>query len=128
MIIQLHAATPAGTTAAQRALDDMAREWGHQITQAPAPATPAAGGQGKVIDPVAVASLVVSLPSAALAVADLADRIRKRRRAQELITTAQHLTGERVTASLVTGGRTIDLSTMTPDQLLDLLSAEETAP
>jgi hypothetical protein len=127
MIIQLDAATTADTTAAQRVLDDLAREWGHQITDAPAPATPAAtgGGQGKVIDPVAVASLLVSLPSAALAVADLADRIRKRRRAQELITTAQNLADQRVTARLVSGGHTIDLSTLTPDQLLDLLTSED---
>jgi hypothetical protein len=127
MIIQLDAAAPAATTAAQRALDDLTRRWGHQTTQAPAPATPAAtrDGQGKAIDPVAVSSLVVSLPSAALAVADLADRIRKRRRAQELITTAQHLADKQVTASLVTGSRTIDLSTMTPDQLLDLLTSED---
>jgi hypothetical protein len=72
--------------------------------------------------------LVVSLPSAALAVADLADRIRKRRRAQELITTAQHLAEERVTASLVTGGSTIELGTLTPDQLLDLLGDEAPGP
>jgi hypothetical protein len=129
MIIQLDAATGADTTAAQRALDDLAHQWGHQVTHTPAPATPVTtGGQGKVIDPVAVISLVMSLPSAALAVADLADRIRKRHRAQELITTAQHLAGEQVTASLVTGGRTIDLSTLTPDQLLDLLADEDPSP
>jgi hypothetical protein len=37
------------------------------------------------------ASLVLSIPSAALAVTDLADRIRKRRRATELIDHAQQV-------------------------------------
>jgi hypothetical protein len=69
---------------------------------------------------VALASLVVSLPSAALAVADLADRIRKRRRAKELIDHAQHLATQQVTVHLVSGSRTVELRTLDPDQLLDL--------
>ena len=49
----------------------------------------------------AVASLVLSIPSAALAVADLADRIDKRRRATELIDQAQHLTAQQITVCLM---------------------------
>jgi hypothetical protein len=63
---------------------------------------------------------VLSVPSAALAVADLADRIRKRRRAADLIDHARQQAARQVTIYLITPGRTTDLSTLTPDQLLDL--------
>jgi len=100
MFIQLDGATAEDTGAARRDLEALARGWGLEITEAPAGAATAAGAAGhddrKVIDPVAVASLVLSIPSAALAVADLADRIRKRRRARELIDHAQHLTARQV--------------------------------
>ena len=78
MIIQLDSATTGNTGPARRSLEELARSWGHEITEAPAEATPAARAShedGKAIDPVAAASLVLSVPSAALAVADLADRI-----------------------------------------------------
>ena len=42
---------------------------------------------------------MLSIPSAALAVADLADRIRKRRRATELIDHAQQLAAQQVTVT-----------------------------
>lgn len=96
---------------------------GHEIAEAPAEATPIARADhddGKAIDPVAVASLVLSVPSAALAVADLADRIRKRRRAAELIDHARQLAAQQVTIYLISPGRTTELSSLTPDQLLDL--------
>ena len=67
-----------------------------------------------------LATLVLSIPSAALAVLDLADRIRKRRRANELIDHAQQLAAQQVTVYLITPGRTVELRTLTPDQLLDL--------
>jgi hypothetical protein len=123
MIIQLDSATTDNTGTAKDSLEELARSWGHQITQAPAEATPAARAgheDGKGIDPVALASLVLSVPSAALAVADLADRIRKRRRAAELIDHAQQLAARHVTVYLITPGRATELSTLTPDQLLDL--------
>ena len=68
----------------------------------------------------AVASLVLSVPSAALAVADLADRIRKRHRATELLGQARQLAARQVTVCLMSPGRSVELSTLTPDQLLDL--------
>jgi hypothetical protein len=78
----------------------------------------------KAIDPVAVASLVLSIPSAALAVADLADCIRKRRRAADLIDHARQLAARQVTINLLSPGRTTERSTLTPDQLLDQADEE----
>ena len=106
MIIQLESATAENVEAARRSLEAMAHSWGHEIAEAPAEAAAAAGtihhDDGKAIDPVALASLVLSIPSAALAVLDLADRIRKRRRANELIDHAQHLAAQQVTVNLIT--------------------------
>ena len=63
---------------------------------------------------------MLSIPPAALAVLDLADRIHKRRRATELIDHAQQLATQHVTVQLITQNRTVELRTLTPDQLLDL--------
>ena len=123
MIIQLDSATTDNTSSARHSLEKLARSWGHHITETSAEAPPAARAgheDGKAIDPVAVASLVLSVPSAALAVADLADRIRKRHRAADLIDHARQLAAHQVTIYLLSPGRTTDLSTLTPDQLLDL--------
>jgi hypothetical protein len=117
MIIQLDSATTENTGAARHSLEELARSWGHQIDETPAEATPAARAghdDGKAIDPVAVASLVLSIPSAALAVADLADRIRKRRRAADLIDHARQLAARQVTIYLISPGHTTDMSTLTP--------------
>lgn len=126
MIIQLDSATAETTGAARHSLEALARSWGQEITAAPDQAAAAAGpghgagDDGKVIDPAAVASLVLSIPSTALAVADLADRIRKRRRAADLIDQARQLAAREVTVYLISSGRTTELSTLDPDQLLDL--------
>jgi hypothetical protein len=124
MIIQLESATAEDTSMARRSLEELARSWGEEITDTPA--EPLASGitrhgGGKGIDPVALATLVVSIPSAALAAVDLADRIRKRRRASELIDHAQQLAQQRVTIYVVVPERTVELRTLTPDQFLDLL-------
>src|SRR6266704_3073392 len=119
MIIQLEGATAENVEAARRSLDAVAHSWGHEIAQAPAEATAAAGtihDNGKVIDPVSLAALVLSIPSAALAVQDLADRIRKRRRARELIDHAQQLAARQVTTRLISRSHTVELRTLTPDQ------------
>jgi hypothetical protein len=123
MIIQLDSATTDNTSAAKHSLEELARSWGHEITETSGGAAPAVRvgrDDGKAIDPVAVASLVLSVPSAALAVADLADRIRKRRRAADLIDHARRLAAQHVTIYLISPGRATDLSTLDPDQLLDL--------
>jgi hypothetical protein len=123
MIIQLDSATTENTDVARHSLEELARSWGHEIAEAPAEETPAARAgheDGKAIDPVAVASLLLSVPSVALAVADLADRIRKRRRAADLIDHARQLATRQVTVYLISPGSTTELCTLTPDQLLDL--------
>lgn len=128
MIIQLESASAGDAQEAQRSLEVMARGWGHEIAQAPAAA--AAGtmrDDGKVIDPVSVAILVLSIPSAALAVLDLADRIAKRRRAKELTDHAEDLAARQVTVCVISRGRAVELRALTPDQLLDLLADEEPA-
>jgi hypothetical protein len=128
MIIQLEGPATGNMEAAQRNLQALAHRWGYEITQAPAGALTAATSHdqhSKVIDPVSVAAAVLSIPSAALAVLDLADRIHKRRRARELIDHAQQLAAQHVTVRLISQGRTAELRTMTPDQLLDLLAGED---
>jgi hypothetical protein len=123
MIIQLESPATENLGAARRSLEALAQDWGHQITEALAQATPAARttrGEDKIIDPVSIATLVMSIPPAVLAVRDLADRIRKRRRATDLIGQARQLAARQVTIYLVTPGRAVELSTLTPDQLLDL--------
>ena len=131
MIIQLQSATAENVGAAKRSLEAMAQSWGQEIADAPAEATTAAGtvhdDHDKVIDPVSLATLLVSIPSAALAVTDLADRIRKRRRAKELIDQAQQLADQQVTICVTSRSRTVELRTLDPDQLLDLLADEDPA-
>jgi hypothetical protein len=63
---------------------------------------------------------VLSIPPAALAVRDLADRIRKRRMAKDLIDHAHQLADQQVAVYLISEDRSIELRTLTPDQLLDL--------
>jgi hypothetical protein len=129
MIIQIEGATAEDVAAARRSLETVAHGWGHEIAEVPAGSTAAAAepphhDHDKAIDPVALTSLVLSIPSAALAVQDLADRIRKRRRAKELVDHAQHLVSQQITVYLVTGSHTAGLHTLTPDQLLDLQAGE----
>ena len=124
MIIQLESASTEHMQAARRSLEVIAQSWGTEITETPA----AAAGtihhdDSKVIDPASLAILVLSIPPAALAVLDLADRIHKRCRATELIDHTQQLATQHVTIHLVTQNRTVELRTLTPEQFLDL--AEE---
>jgi 3-methyladenine DNA glycosylase/8-oxoguanine DNA glycosylase len=130
MIIQMEGATAEDTGRARRSLEELARSWGEEIKDThvePSASGITRHGDGKVIDPVALATLVVSIPSAALAAVDLADRIRKRRRAGELIDHAQHLAEQQVNIYLIAPGRTVEFRTLTPDQLLDLLPADHPA-
>jgi hypothetical protein len=83
----------------------------------------------KAIDPISLAALVVSIPPAALAVWDLADRIKKRKRAQKLIEEAGHLRIERkVETYVVTLEGPKPLIDMTADQVLDLARAVAQKP
>jgi hypothetical protein len=75
----------------------------------------------KAIDPIALAALIVSVPSAILAVVDLADRIEKRRRAQKLIDAAKRLRTENSVTVLVLDAATPKpLADLTPDDMLDI--------
>lgn len=125
MIIQLDSSATGNLETARRNLETLTGSWGHPITQTTAATeTSCPSSESKGIDPIAVATLVLSIPSAALSVLDLANRVGKRRRAQELIDHAQHLTTQNVTITLIMDNRTAELSALTPDQLLDLAASE----
>ncbi len=75
----------------------------------------------RAIDPVAVTALVLSIPSALLAAWDIADRIRKRAKAQVLKEQAQRLRIERGVecfAITLEGPRALDK--LTADQIMEL--------
>ena len=83
----------------------------------------------KAIEPIALAALILSIPSAALAVWDLADRIKKRRRAQTLIDEAKRLQIEKKGETyLVTFEGPKRLNDMTADQVVDLASSVAQSP
>jgi hypothetical protein len=130
MIIRLESATAENVETARRNLETLAHSWGHELAEDPAytpnPST-ATRSDDKVIDPVSIAALAVSIPSAALAVLDLTDRIQKRRRAKELIDEARQLATQQVTVCLMAQSRLVELTTLAPDQLLDLLADENPA-
>jgi hypothetical protein len=127
VIIHLNSATAENAEAARRDLEALAHSWGHEMAADPARAREAAGAarnDDKAIDPVSLTALVLSIPSAALAVLDLADRIHKRRRAKELIDHAKQLAAQQVTVCLISHNRPVELTTLDPDQLLDLMADE----
>jgi hypothetical protein len=68
---------------------------------------------------------VISIPSAALAVLDLVDRIHKRRRATELLDHAHHLATQHITMRLIFHRHPVELADLSPDQLLDLLTDDD---
>ncbi|MFF7394551.1 hypothetical protein ACFZAE_39830 [Streptomyces scabiei] len=113
----------ANVEAAGRSITALTSSWGYQPESAPT-AEPADESDTKGVDPVAVTSLVVAIPSAMLAVVDIADRIHKRRRANDLIERAQQLKAQQAAVRLVREDRSVDLATLTPDQLLDLIADE----
>lgn len=83
----------------------------------------------KTIDPLSLAALILSIPSAALAVWDLADRIKKRQRAQKLIDEATRLqTEKKVETYLVTFEGPKPLNGMTADQVVDLARSIAQSP
>ncbi|MFF4537947.1 hypothetical protein [Streptomyces aureus] len=116
----------ANVEAAGKSVAALTSSWGYQPEPAPT-AKPVNDPDTKSVDPVAVTSLVVSIPSAMLAIADITDRIHKRRRASELIERAQQLRVQQTAARLVYEDRSVNLATLTPDQLLDLIADEPSA-
>ncbi|MGW8889516.1 hypothetical protein [Streptomyces sp. NPDC055749] len=120
MIIEL---VGADTEAAGKSISVLTSSWGFPSEPVRA-GKPVEDSDIKGVDPVAVTALIMSIPSAMLAVADITDRIRKRRRAGELIERAQQLQTQQTAARLVLEDRSVDLTTLTPDQLLDLITDE----
>ena len=83
----------------------------------------------KAIDPISLTALILSIPSAALAVWDLADRINKRQRAQKLIDEAKRLQIEKkLETYLVTFEGPKLLNDMTADQVVDLARSVTQSP
>ncbi len=94
------------------------------------PAPPPPPDEHKVIDPIALAALIVSIPGGVLAVWDMVDRIRKKRpKAQAVVATAQRLRIERrVETYLLTADRTQHaVADLDADRLLDLVTAIDSA-
>lgn len=129
MIIQLEGGNPEDVEEAKRSLEAIAQSWGYEVAAAEATTTHGSihNDNRKVVDPVSVVALAVSIPSAALAVLDLADRIRNRRRAKEFIDHARQLATRHVTVCVISQSRTVELHTLAPDQLLDLAASEDRA-
>lgn len=126
MIVELEGTTTEDVAVARQSLDDLARSWGHGVAPVETVRPMEVDRPGeRGLDPVAVAALVVSIPSAALAVHDLVDRIRNRRRAKELIDRAEELRTQQVTVRVVLPEKTVELTALTSDQLLELIDDEK---
>lgn len=112
---------PDDVDAAVSQLTAVTSEWGEGVSVASADQDDLSDAERKLVDPVSLAALIISIPSALLAVHDLADRIAKRRRAKDLASNAptQNTTTR---AYLVIGGHLLALDSMDPDQLLDLVN------
>jgi len=89
------------------------------VTVARSSAAPSEAGR-KSIDPVAVGALIAAIPPALLAIADLADRIKKRRAAQKLIDDAKHLQStKKVQIHLLVENVATPLEKVTADILIE---------
>jgi hypothetical protein len=112
---------PDEVDAAVSQLTAVTSEWGEGVSVASAGQDDLSDAERKVVDPVSLAALIISIPSALLAVHDLADRIAKRRRAADLASNAptQDTTAR---AYLVIDGHLLALDSADPDQLLDLVN------
>src|SRR5271165_4436802 len=74
----------------------------------------------KIIDPLSLAAVILAVPGAVLAVFDVVDRIRKRRKAEALIEQSKQLTLQYQVQIMVVNasGEALTLEHLTPDQLL----------
>jgi hypothetical protein len=111
-----------GTDAEGAARDLAASLADTALERVPRPLDTDATAGEKSIDPVAVAALVLSIPAAALAALDVADRIAKRRRARTLIETAGRIRIERrVEVLTLTADGPRPLADLDTDALLELV-------
>ena len=118
MMIQLESPKADYVREARRDLYNLAVRWGLWIGD-----TPARRACGTIAP---VAAVMMLIPSLTFLVLDPADRILKRRRAEELIELAQRHAKWQVTAWLIflDPERTFEVHTLTPDQLLDLVAQD----
>jgi hypothetical protein len=80
----------------------------------------------RAVDPIALASLILAIPGAILAVLSLADRIRKRRDAQTLLDQVKRIeVTHRVRVYVISEQGSKSLDQMNADQLLDLVDQSD---
>ena len=127
MIVQVISTSEAGDPdTASEALEAIVYHWDEELTVARLEPKELPAEEHKVIDPVSLAALFLSIPSAALAVLDLADRMKKRQRAKELIEKAEEIRASGDTrVYVVTTKGTMPLEDMHSDELLELAAASD---
>jgi hypothetical protein len=94
------------------------------------PVTEVPEAERRVVDPISLATMVLSIPTAVLAVIDIVDRLKKRRKAQAVIDAAKQAKAEQqVDIYLLTLDQTPQsVADLTPDRLLDLVAALQSPP
>lgn len=126
MRLQLVGQRQQDLAAAADAIEEVLREWGEDVSIERASAAGGPEGVHKGMDPVSVAALVLAIPSAVLAVLDIADRIRKRRRAKQLVARAEEV---RITfnveVSILAPSGPQPVAGLDPDRLLALAAGPE---
>ena len=92
--------------------------------------TAAPEAERKVVDPISLATLILSIPTAVLAVIDIVDRLQKRRKAQAVIDAAKQAKAEhQVDIYLLTLDQVPQpVADLTPDRLLDLVAVLQPPP
>jgi hypothetical protein len=107
---------------AAKRLSDLLAEAGENATISQIQSSELPEATRKVIDPIALTGVILAIPGAILAVMDLVDRIRKRKKAQALIDAAQRVSNEtNVQVNIVLPQGTIRrLDQITADELLDV--------
>jgi hypothetical protein len=135
MIIQVEGASAGDVAEAKRGLEELAAAWGVRVTEVPSPEKRDLydGVPTRGVDPVALTTMILAIPPAALAVVDtvnrITDRIAKRKRAKDLNEFAVQWTEKQVTTHVVTEThtvtRTVELRLLNLDQILDLAGEED---